>query len=187
MTPEAPTRRTIVPGIAVTVAAGAVGYVVADHSDAAKSSSGRSGDYGRTSAAAGGSGSSAGSAGSGGSGGSGGSESSDASGGSGSSAGGSGGKGAPLARVGDVPADGGLILEDAGIVLTRDAAGSVQGFSNVCTHQGCSVNAVSKGRIRCPCHGSAFDTRTGQPVAGPAKAPLPTVAVTVRGDEIFPA
>ncbi|KQC38795.1 Rieske (2Fe-2S) protein [Frankia sp. ACN1ag] len=179
MTQEAPSRRTIVPGIAVTVAAGAVGYVVADHSDAAKSSSGRSGDHGRTSAAAGSSGSS------GGSGGSGGSGSSDASGGSG--AGGSGGKGAPLARVGDVPADGGLILDDAGIVLTRDAAGKVQGFSNVCTHQGCSVNAVSKGRIRCPCHGSAFDTRTGQPVAGPAKAPLPPVAVTVRGDEIFPA
>ncbi|MCM3924436.1 Rieske (2Fe-2S) protein [Frankia sp. AiPs1] len=170
MTQEAPSRRTVVPGIAVTVAAGAVGYVVADHSDAAKSSSARSGDHGRTSAAAGGSG---------------GSGSSDDSGGKGS--GGSGGKAAPLARVGDVPADGGLILDDAGIVLTRNAAGSVQGFSNVCTHQGCSVNAVSKGRIRCPCHGSAFDTRTGQPVAGPAKAPLPAVPVTVRGDEIFPS
>jgi Rieske Fe-S protein len=182
MTQEAPSRRTVVPGIAVTVAAGAVGYVVADHSDAAKSPSARSGDHGRTSATAGGSGGSGGSGSTGASGGKGtGSDGSGASSGSGS-----GGK-AALARVGDVPADGGLILDDAGIVLTRDTAGKVQGFSNVCTHQGCSVNAVSKGRIRCPCHGSAFDTRTGQPVAGPAKAPLPAVPVTVRGDEIFPA
>ncbi|WP_313949587.1 Rieske (2Fe-2S) protein [Frankia sp. AvcI1] len=149
---------------------------MADSSDAAKSSSGRSGDHGRTPAAAGSSG------------GSGSADDADGkgAGSGGSGSGGSGGK-AALARVGDVPADGGLILDDAGIVLTRDAAGAVQGFSNVCTHQGCTVNAVSKGRIRCPCHGSAFDTRTGQPVAGPAKAPLPGVAVTVRGDEVFPA
>ncbi|EIV93673.1 Rieske (2Fe-2S) protein [Frankia sp. QA3] len=170
MTQEAPTRRTIIPGIAVTVAAGAVGYVVADHSDAAKSTSGRSGEYGRASA---GSGTAGGAAGAGGS-------------GSSDDSGGARGGAKPLARLDDVPADGGLILDDAGIVLTRDAAGKVQGFSNVCTHLNCTVNAVSDGRIRCPCHGSAFDTRTGQRVAGPAKAPLPAVPVTVRGDEIFP-
>ncbi|WP_462183761.1 Rieske (2Fe-2S) protein, partial [Frankia sp. AgKG'84/4] len=84
-------------------------------------------------------------------------------------------------------AEGGLILDSEGVVLTRNAAGEVQGFSKICTHQGCSVNQVSGDRILCPCHGSAFDTRTGAPVAGPAKAPLPPVAVAVRGGEVFPA
>ncbi|SNQ48780.1 Rieske Fe-S protein [Frankia canadensis] len=107
--------------------------------------------------------------------------------GGGGTGGGTGGGGgaAALAREADVAADSGVILGD--LVLTRNAAGAVQGFSAVCTHQGCTVNAVSDGRIRCPCHGSAFDTRTGAPVAGPAKTPLPPVAVTVRDGEVFRA
>ncbi|ABD10354.1 Rieske Fe-S protein [Frankia casuarinae] len=160
MTQEAPTRRLVVPGIAVTVAAGAVGYVVASSSDAADPKP-RQATAGGT--RAGGDGSGAG------------------------NGGGQAGGAAPLARVDEVPADGGLILGDAGLVLTRNAAGTIQGFSTVCTHQGCSVNAIAKGRILCPCHGSAFDTRTGEPVAGPAKQPLPPVAVTVRDNAIFPA
>ncbi|CAO5153385.1 Cytochrome bc1 complex Rieske iron-sulfur subunit [Frankia sp. AiPs1] len=155
MTNEAPSRRAIMPGIVVTVAGGAVGYVVASNSDAAKPAAtpARSGTPA----------------------------------GADTAAGGTGGGTSALARVDDVPADGGMIVDGAGIVLTRNAAGTVQGFSTVCTHKGCNVNAVSDGKIRCPCHGSAFDTRTGQPVAGPAKAPLPSVPVTVRGGEVFPA
>lgn len=107
--------------------------------------------------------------------------------GGGGGGGGAGGAAAPLAKVDDVPADGGVILAGAGVVLTRDATGTVQGFSTVCTHQGCKVSSVANGRISCPCHGSAFDTRTGEPVAGPAKTPLPPVPVTVRGGDVFPA
>ncbi|MCK9894620.1 Rieske (2Fe-2S) protein [Frankia sp. AgB32] len=147
---HAPSRRAVVPGIAVTVAAGVAGYAVASGSDAADDPAAS-----RAPASSG--------------------------------AAGGGGAATALAKVDDVPAEGGLILDSEGVVLTRNAAGEVQGFSKVCTHQGCSVNAVSGDRILCPCHGSAFDTRTGQPVAGPAKAPLPPVAVAVRGGEVFPA
>jgi Rieske Fe-S protein len=149
-----PTRRTVVPGVVVTVVAGVAGYVVADQND---------------------------------SGGSTGASSSGGTAGTATEAGGGGGGAVALAKEAQVTADGGVILAGANIVLTRNAAGAVQGFSAVCTHQGCTVNTVSDGKIRCPCHGSAFDARTGQPVAGPAKTPLPPVAVTVRNGEVFRA
>jgi len=90
-----------------------------------------------------------------------------------------------LAAVADVPAGGGLILAQDGVVLTRNGAGAIQGLSTVCTHQGCSVSSISNGRINCPCHGSQFSVTDGAPVAGPAGSPLASVPVVVRGDAVF--
>ncbi|MEX5635927.1 Rieske (2Fe-2S) protein [Parafrankia sp. FMc2] len=98
-----------------------------------------------------------------------------------------GGEAGPLAQLSDVPLDGGVVLSDAGIVLTRDSGDGIQGFSAVCTHQGCLVSSVAQGQINCPCHGSSFDARTGEPVAGPARTKLPPVAVTVRDNAVFRA
>ncbi|WP_026311153.1 Rieske (2Fe-2S) protein [Parafrankia elaeagni] len=98
-----------------------------------------------------------------------------------------GGTTGPLAQLSDVPADGGVVLSDAGIVLTRGSGDDIQGFSAVCTHQGCLVSSVAQGQINCPCHGSSFDARTGAPVAGPAKKNLPPVAVTVRDNAVYMA
>ncbi|MGI8868935.1 MAG: Rieske (2Fe-2S) protein [Mycobacteriales bacterium] len=97
---------------------------------------------------------------------------------------GSGG-GRLLAPVGQVPASGGLILTGPKIVLTRGSGGSVHGFSAVCTHQGCTVSAVAKDVISCPCHGSRFNAQTGAVIAGPAARPLPAIAVVVRGGRIY--
>lgn len=96
-----------------------------------------------------------------------------------------GGGGVRLADASAVPAGGGLILGSDGVVLSRDPAGTVRGFSAICTHQGCTVNAISGNTIDCPCHGSRFDLFTGAPVAGPATAPLPPIPVTVRDGAIF--
>jgi Rieske Fe-S protein len=93
--------------------------------------------------------------------------------------------GTRLAGVDEVPPGGGVILDGAGVVLTRDAGGTVRGFSAVCTHQGCTVSSVQNGTINCPCHGSRFDVRTGAPVAGPASRPLPAVPVAVRDGAVF--
>jgi Rieske Fe-S protein len=90
----------------------------------------------------------------------------------------------PLAKVSAIPDGGGLIVASAGVVLTRDAAGNVQGFSAVCTHQGCRVTSVQGSNIVCPCHGSKFDVRTGEPTAGPAQRPLPAIEVSVVGDNV---
>ncbi|GAA1640835.1 hypothetical protein GCM10009744_33440 [Kribbella alba] len=89
----------------------------------------------------------------------------------------------PLAKVADIPAGGGVIVQN--VVLTKDQSGKVQAFSATCTHQGCVVTAVSDGTINCPCHGSKFDAASGQPVAGPARKPLPPVAVQQRDGAVY--
>jgi Rieske Fe-S protein len=83
----------------------------------------------------------------------------------------------------DVPVDGGVVLEEASVVVVRDADG-VHAFSAVCTHQGCLVSSVADGAISCPCHGSVFDAATGEVTEGPATAPLAAVEVTVQGDDV---
>ncbi|GAB3250884.1 Rieske (2Fe-2S) protein [Nocardioides dilutus] len=99
----------------------------------------------------------------------------------------SAGSGSALAAVDDIPSGGGLVLDDAKIVLTKADDGTVHAFSSICTHQGCPVNEVTDGRIICPCHGSEFDAGTGEVTEGPASQPLPSVAVAVRDGEVFPA
>jgi Rieske Fe-S protein len=88
----------------------------------------------------------------------------------------------PLVAVADVPDGGGVIV--GSVVVTRSGT-QVRAFSAVCTHQGCTVNRVSDGKIDCPCHGSVFDASTGAVVAGPAPSPLPPVSISVRNGEVF--
>lgn len=91
--------------------------------------------------------------------------------------------GAVVARLADVPEGGGLVLTDRRVVLVRDGD-DVAGFSAVCTHQGCLVDEVADGEIRCPCHGSAYDARSGDVVRGPAQQALAEVDVDVRDGQV---
>lgn len=92
--------------------------------------------------------------------------------------------GRTLASLEDIPPGGGLVLQDADVVLVRDNAEQVRAFSATCTHQGCTVSSVENGSILCPCHGSAFDASTGEPTAGPAVRPLAPVPVTVQDGRV---
>lgn len=87
-----------------------------------------------------------------------------------------------LTTVAAVPAGGGVVKD--GVVVTKDAAGTIHAFSATCTHQGCTVSSVAGGAIVCPCHGSKFDASTGAVLQGPATRPLPAVTVAVQGDQI---
>jgi Rieske Fe-S protein len=82
-----------------------------------------------------------------------------------------------LAQLSDIPVGGGKILANQGVVLTQPTAGTVKGFSPICTHQGCTVSTVSGGTINCPCHGSRYSITDGSVQAGPAPRSLPSVAV----------
>lgn len=100
--------------------------------------------------------------------------------------GGTGGR-EPLVQGADVPAGGGVVLEEPKTVVTRGDDGTARAFSAVCTHQGCLVDSVADGTINCPCHGSKFDAATGEPVAGPAPTGLDPVAVEERDGAVYPA
>ncbi|WP_373864756.1 QcrA and Rieske domain-containing protein [Nocardia pseudovaccinii] len=86
-----------------------------------------------------------------------------------------------IARVSDVPVGSGLILGDT--VVTQPNPGNFQGFSVICTHQGCALNEIAGGTINCPCHGSKFNL-DGSVATGPANEPLSRREVSVQGDWI---
>jgi Rieske Fe-S protein len=91
----------------------------------------------------------------------------------------------PLAAAADVPVGGGLVLPDAGLVLTQPRAGVFAAFSATCTHQGCRVGQVRDGTIVCPCHGAAYSISDGSVVSGPAPNALPRVTVVSRQGQLF--
>ena len=93
----------------------------------------------------------------------------------------------PIARVDQVPpgsayrtthGDDPLILVNVG--------GKITTFLAVCTHEGCPLGwNQNQHLIRCPCHGSAFDT-AGKVVNGPAQVPLtPRETMVSRGQVLL--
>ncbi len=89
-----------------------------------------------------------------------------------------------LATTSDIEVGGATIFAEAGVVVSQPSAGEFRGFSVTCTHQGCPVDEVLDGEVRCPCHGSLFSIETGEPTSGPATAPLATIELQVSGDQI---
>lgn len=82
----------------------------------------------------------------------------------------------------DIPLGGGVVFKDKKIVVTQPREGEYKGFSAVCTHQGCLVNAVNNGTIDCDCHASKFAIADGSVTAGPAPTPLAAQEVSVTPD-----
>ena len=83
-----------------------------------------------------------------------------------------------LAAVGGVVQVGSERMGDP-LFLIRTGEAEFTVLSSVCTHLGCRIRKTRFG-FRCPCHGSAFDTK-GQVVTGPANEPLPSYDVEVSG------
>lgn len=94
----------------------------------------------------------------------------------------------PVARLADLPVGQPVAFHDPGTdrqaYLTRTGADQVRALSAVCTHALCTVEWQAPQRqFFCPCHGSLFDP-SGAVLRGPATAPLPPVAVELRGAQV---
>ena len=90
----------------------------------------------------------------------------------------------PSVPAADVPVGGGVILEDAKVVVTQPTKGEFKAFSSICTHQGCPVAEVRGDAIVCNCHGSRFSIKDGSVLKEPADRPLDEAKVTVSGDKV---
>lgn len=97
-----------------------------------------------------------------------------------------GGSAQGLAALADVPDGGGLIVDNPGggkILLAR-TGDEVKAYNAACTHMGTIVNPPENGVALCSNHGSEFSTEDGSVQKGPATQPLPTIEVTVEGDQV---
>lgn len=90
----------------------------------------------------------------------------------------------PMADVKQVPQGSAyrLHIGDDPFIIVNDG-GEIRAFAAVCTHEGCPLGwNQMQHLIRCPCHGSAFDTH-GRVVNGPAAIPLTQLeTITERGE-----
>lgn len=87
-----------------------------------------------------------------------------------------------------VPVGGSAQVKDPAsgdaVYIVQPKAGQYCGFSSVCTHSGCAVDAPKNNQMYCPCHGSRFDATTGAVINGPATKPLPKYTVTKNGEQL---
>jgi len=71
------------------------------------------------------------------------------------------------------------------LIAVRVGESDVRVFSSVCTHLGCAVQwDPQQGNFLCPCHMGRFDS-SGNVIAGPPPAPLPSFPTRLDGDNIF--
>jgi cytochrome b6-f complex iron-sulfur subunit len=75
-----------------------------------------------------------------------------------------------LGRPEDVFASSGRIFIAPQKAFLEVSQGRARCMTAICTHLGCTVNAVDVG-FKCPCHGSTYDL-DGHNTGGPAPSPL---------------
>jgi 3-phenylpropionate/trans-cinnamate dioxygenase ferredoxin component len=82
-----------------------------------------------------------------------------------------------------------LVDLDGRAIALFNVAGDFFAIDDVCTHDGgpLAEGELEGAEIRCPRHGARFDVRTGKALCFPAFEPVATLAVEVRGDDIYVA
>jgi thiosulfate dehydrogenase [quinone] large subunit len=69
--------------------------------------------------------------------------------------------------------------------VVQPSAGRFVAFDAVCTHAGCAVQYdPTNAQFVCPCHGGAYDARTGQVLQGPPPAPLQRIPLQVVAGQL---
>lgn len=101
-----------------------------------------------------------------------------------------GARGSERVKVGttkDIPVGQGKVVPrgDKPVIVVNTNQG-VKAFSAICTHLGCIVTWDEVRQIiLCPCHDGRFNPITGAVIAGPPPSPLPSIPVSVEGEDIY--
>lgn len=95
-----------------------------------------------------------------------------------------------VAGIHDLPVGGARVFhypgKDDACLLIRASTDRYVAYGQKCTHLSCPViPKPAEGRLYCPCHEGSFDLKTGRPLAGPPRRPLPRIRLEVRGGRIF--
>jgi nitrite reductase/ring-hydroxylating ferredoxin subunit len=88
----------------------------------------------------------------------------------------------------EIPAGKMKVIDMADVsVLLVNIAGEYYAIGNKCTHRGCKLSSgVFEGEtVKCPCHKSVFNVKTGEVVHGPASKPEPKYGVKVEEEQIL--
>jgi arsenite oxidase small subunit len=71
-------------------------------------------------------------------------------------------------------------------ILIRLSETNYVAYQNACTHLRCPVFWNKKeAEMICPCHHGKFNVKTGEPIAGPPRRPLPEIQVKVENGAIY--
>jgi cytochrome b6-f complex iron-sulfur subunit len=72
-----------------------------------------------------------------------------------------------------------------GLIVINAGSGTYRAFSQVCTHQGTTVEYQSGSNLfYCPAHGSEFSSSNGSVLRGPAGSALKQYSVTLSGNSL---
>jgi Rieske Fe-S protein len=71
-------------------------------------------------------------------------------------------------------------------LLMRRSETELVAYGQKCTHLSCAVvPKMELGQLLCPCHEGCFDMKSGRPLSGPPRRPLPIITLEVRGGTIY--
>ena len=95
-----------------------------------------------------------------------------------------------VAHRAELPPGGKKLVDlDGRAIAVFNVEGKFFAIDDVCTHDGgpLAEGEFEGAEIRCPRHGARFDVRTGKALCFPAIESVASLAVEVRGDEIYVA
>ncbi|MBI2094204.1 MAG: nitrite reductase small subunit NirD [Candidatus Omnitrophica bacterium] len=92
-----------------------------------------------------------------------------------------------VAKVSDVPAGSGKIIESGGKTIAMfNCEGKFYAIENTCKHRGGPLGEgmLSQTKVSCPWHGWEYDVTTGSCSMDPAIS-VATFPVKIEGDDVF--
>ncbi len=88
----------------------------------------------------------------------------------------------------EIPVGDMTVFKDGELeILLIHLDSGIHAMNNKCIHGSCSLlhGIIEGANIRCRCHYSLFDIKTGARLDGPATTPQPVYTVSVENNEIF--